>query len=81
MKSINFLKQKGIDVDKSLEIFGDIETYNNTIGEFLGGIADKLNNALAFNSRTKGRERIIELGLTNDLVAKKLVEIYKRIKS
>ena len=25
MKSINFLKQKGIDVDKSLEIFGDIE--------------------------------------------------------
>jgi glycosyltransferase involved in cell wall biosynthesis len=42
-------------------------------------IADKLNNALAFNSRTKGRERIIELGLTNDLVAKKLVEIYEEV--
>ena len=48
MKSINFLKQKGIDVDKSLEIFGDIETYNNTIGEFLGGIADKLNKLAAY---------------------------------
>ena len=48
MKSINFLKEKGIDVDKSLEIFGDIETYNNTIGEFLGGIADKLNKLAAY---------------------------------
>ena len=48
MKSINFLKKKGIDVDKSLEIFGDIETYNNTIGEFLGGIEDKLVKLAAY---------------------------------
>lgn len=42
-------------------------------------IADKLNKALSLNSRTKGCERIIELGLTNDLVANKLVDIYKGI--
>ena len=42
-------------------------------------IANKLNKVLSLNSRTKGRERIIELGLTNDLVAKKLVEIYTQI--
>ena len=42
-------------------------------------VAEKVEKALAFNSRTKGRERIIELGLTNDLVAKKLVEIYTQI--
>ena len=42
-------------------------------------IADKLIKVFSFNSRTKGRERIIELGLTNDLVAKKLVEIYKQV--
>ena len=42
-------------------------------------IANKLQQALSLNSRTKGRERIIELGLTNDLVAKKLVEIYTQI--
>ena len=42
-------------------------------------VADKVEKALSFNGRTKGRERIIELGLTNDLVAKKLVEIYKEI--
>jgi hypothetical protein len=42
-------------------------------------VAEKVENAFAFNGRTKGRERIIELGLTNDLVAKKLVEIYEDI--
>ncbi len=42
-------------------------------------IASKLQQALSLSSRTKGRERIIELGLTNDLVAKKLVEIYTQI--
>lgn len=44
-------------------------------------IASKLQQALSLNSRTKGRERIIELGLTNDIVAKKLIEIYKNILS
>ena len=42
-------------------------------------IASKLQQALSLKTRTKGRERIIELGLTNDLVAKKLVEIYTQI--
>ncbi len=43
MKDINYLKANGVDIDKSLELFGDIETYNETIGEFLHGITDKLN--------------------------------------
>ena len=43
MKDINYLKANGVDVDKSLELFGNIETYNDTIGEFLHGIVDKLN--------------------------------------
>ena len=42
-------------------------------------VADKVEKALTFTGRTKGRERIIDLGLTNDLVAKKLVEIYKQV--
>ena len=42
-------------------------------------IANKLQQALSLKIRTIGRERIIELGLTNDLVAKKLVEIYTQI--
>ena len=47
MKDINYLKANGVDIDKSLELFGDIETYNETIGEFLHGLnekIEKLNN-------------------------------------
>jgi len=42
MKDINYLKQNGVDIDKSLEIFGDINTYNESLGEFLVGIEDKI---------------------------------------
>lgn len=42
MKSINFLKNKGVDIDGSLNLFGDVETYNATIGEFLVGIHNKI---------------------------------------
>lgn len=42
-------------------------------------LAELIREALAFNGRTKGRERIIELGYTNELVAKKIIEIYEGI--
>ena len=42
-------------------------------------LADLLKEALAFEGRTKGRERIVELGYTNELVAKKIVKIYESI--
>lgn len=42
-------------------------------------VALRLNEALSFGSRTEGRIRIIELGLTNDLVAKSLIDIYKQV--
>ena len=66
------------DVADIKHLLGDLEghyicTFNPK------DVAEKVEKALTFNSRTKGRERIIELGLTNDLVAKKLVEIYNRI--
>ena len=31
MKSPEFLTSKGVDLQKSLELFGNIETYNDTI--------------------------------------------------
>ena len=43
MQDINYLKANGVDIDQSLEIFGNIETYNETIGEFLHGMDDKIN--------------------------------------
>lgn len=42
-------------------------------------IADKIRIALAFKGKTQGRQRIIDLGLSNDLVAKRLIEIYQQV--
>lgn len=42
-------------------------------------IADKINMALAFEGKTRGRQRIIEMGLSNEFVAKKLLTIYQHI--
>ena len=66
------------DVADIKHLLGDLE--GHFICTFdLKDVAEKVEKALTFNGRTKGRERIIELGLTNDLVAKKLVEIYQSI--
>lgn len=46
MKSINFLEKNGVDIQKSLELFGDINTYNETIGEFLVGIHRKTQHLI-----------------------------------
>ena len=42
-------------------------------------IADSLNKAFIFGKRTDGRERIIQLGLTNELVAKKVFSVYSNV--
>lgn len=42
-------------------------------------IAEALLKALAFNGRTNGRERIMEMGLSNEQVAKRLESIYENV--
>lgn len=42
MKDAEFLKQHNVDLEKSLELFGDMETYNETIKEFQTGIPKKI---------------------------------------
>ena len=44
-------------------------------------IAAALEKALAFEGKTNGREKIIEFGLTNESVAKQLINIYQNILS
>ncbi len=41
-RNIEILKSNGVDVDKSLELFGDIATYNDTIGELINAIDKKI---------------------------------------
>ncbi len=42
-------------------------------------LAGLLEKALAFNGRTHGRERIQEVGYTNEQIALKIVKIYEAI--
>ncbi len=42
MRSIEFLKNNKVNVDQSLELFGDIETYNETLVEFQNSLGSKL---------------------------------------
>ena len=42
MKSVEFLTDRGVDVAKALEIFGDIDTYNQTVGDFVKALEEKI---------------------------------------
>ena len=42
-------------------------------------IAEALQKALAFQGKTNGRQRIIEMGLSNEQVAKRLIDIYQSL--
>lgn len=44
MLDINYLKENNVDVDKSLELFGDLDVYNETFKDYLDGIDEKLAN-------------------------------------
>lgn len=46
MKNIKFLEDNGVNIEKSLELFGNSETYNDTIGEFLVSIHSKINKLI-----------------------------------
>ena len=44
MKDVNLLTSNGVDVEKSLELFGDMEVYDETLEEFLVGVNRKLSD-------------------------------------
>ncbi len=48
MKDVNILIDAGVDVKKSLELFGDMETYNATLEDFLQEVDGKLKKIQEF---------------------------------
>ena len=42
MKDVNLLTSNGVDINSSLELFGDMETYNETLEDFLASAEEKL---------------------------------------
>lgn len=64
---------------------GDVkDVIGTTEGCYLAGydaedIASKIRSALLFEGKTDGRKRLYELGLANELVAKRVLEVYRAI--
>lgn len=44
MKDVNVLTSNGVNVEGSLELFGDMEMYDETISDFLNSVSKKLDN-------------------------------------
>lgn len=66
-KDINYLKNNGIDVDKSLELLGDIDTYNDILNEFLKSIDDKLVSLKKFvEEKNIGEYTVLVHGMKSD---------------
>ena len=51
MLDLNYLKSNGVDVQKSLDLFGDVSIYNETFQDFLDGIDEKLENLKKFKEQ------------------------------
>lgn len=51
MKSIKYLKENNIDVDSSIELFGDVDFYNSTMQDFLDNIDNKLEKLKLFKDQ------------------------------
>ena len=48
MKDVNLLISNGVNIEKSLELFGDMETYNDTLHDFLNEVEGKLAKIKAY---------------------------------
>jgi CheY-like chemotaxis protein len=48
MKDITILTNEGIDIEKSLELFGDMDTYDQMLEDFLKDVDKKLEDARKF---------------------------------
>ena len=48
MKDVNLLINNGVNVQKSLELFGDMATYDDTLHDFLSEVEGKLARIKAF---------------------------------
>ena len=46
MKDISYLEKNGVDIKKSLELFGDEKKYNENLGTFLVGIHSNINKMI-----------------------------------
>ena len=59
-KTIEYLKNNNINIDKSLELLGDIDTYNETLEEFYNGIKERVLKLQKFKDTNDLKNYAIE---------------------
>ena len=63
-KEINpkeFLKQKGIEIEKALELLGDMEMYEETVEAFIEEIEEKWNKLIEYKEKGNMKDYAIEV--------------------
>lgn len=50
MKDVNVLTNNGVNVQQGLELFGDMEMYDETLNDFLDMVAEKLNHLESYKT-------------------------------
>ena len=67
MFDINLLIENGVNIEKSLELFGDIATYNDNLDEFLDGVEKLIENIKGYkNQRDMANYAILVHSLKSD---------------
>ena len=60
-KDIEYLKKNRIDVEKGIELLGDIEMYNETLEEFMNNIEERMIKLEKYKEEEKMEEYAIEV--------------------
>lgn len=66
MKDVNVLTSNGVNVQQGLELFGDIEMYNETLSDFLDLVAEKLNHLESYKANDMNNYAIDVHSLKSD---------------
>lgn len=61
MKDKEFLKENGVDIDKALELFGDMDMYNDTLNDFLNEIYNRLGRIKTYKETSNMSDYAIEV--------------------
>ena len=61
MKDIKYLKENNIDVDTSIELLGDIDTYNEILEEFINNIKERLSRIEEYKNNNDTQNYSIEV--------------------
>ena len=57
----DYLIQNGVDIEKALELLGDMEMYNMTINDFLAEVEEKWNNIINYKNTNDMENYAIEV--------------------